>query len=175
MLTRKLRRVRFIGILLDKNTLGVSILEKRISAQNDFDELINKFIVKQEKEIEILKKIFSKIGSYARIYSDGEIEFLRKKLTVKDKIFLVILTRYLAVKINQLKNEELVKNVSEITELNEIARTIGKTPKQVSARLSELEKEGFVRKIGKGKYTIASLNKALEYLKELEKEVDKIG
>ncbi len=143
--------------------------------ENNLDNLIDRFVVSHDKEREILSKVLERISQYARIYSNGEVELLSSNMAVKDMVFMVVLARYLAARINELKGEEIVKNVSQDTELSEIARITGKTAKQVSARLSEMEREGFIRKTGRGRYTVASLNKALEYLDKLEKEVAKSG
>lgn len=138
--------------------------------EDDLDSLIDKFVVRHGREIEVLKQLLERVSRYARIYSDGEVVLLSKDLTTTDKIFIVVLTRYLAAKINELKGEEIVKNVSEYTEVGEISRIIGKPSNQVSARLSDLEKKGYIRRVGKGRYTITSLNKALEYLNKLEEK-----
>jgi len=151
------------------------VAEVRNLGENNLDDLIDRFVVRHDREMEILRKVLERISQYARIYSDGEVELLSSDMTVKDRIFMVVLARYLAARINKLKGEEIVKNVSQDTELSEIARITGKTPKQVSARLSEMEREGFIRKTRKGRYTVASLSKALEYLNKLEKEVAKSG
>ncbi len=153
----------------------IYLVSWRVESLNDdnLDDLIDKFVVRHERELEVLKEVLGRISRYVRIYSDGEVELSSGNMTVKDKVFMTVLARYLAAKINELKGEEIVKNVSQDTRLDEIARIIGKTPKQVSARLSDLEKEGFIRKIGKGQYTVSSLNKALEYLIKLEKGMKK--
>ena len=137
--------------------------------EDDFDDLLDKFIVSRDLELELLKDNLKKISRFARIYNSGEVEITNENLTQKDKVFIIILARYLAYKINELKNQEFVKNISESTKIGEIARMLGKTPKQVSARLSDLEKEKYIKKMGKGNYTIISLNRALEYLNKLIK------
>ena len=140
----------------------------------NLEALVNKFVIDENQEMIILEKILNKISNYVKIDSQGNIIFLNDNISIKDRIFLIILARYLAVKINEIKNKEIIKNVNTITDVKEIAEIIGKDPKVISARLSELEKEKFVKRVARGKYTIISLNRALEYISDrLEPESDK--
>lgn len=138
----------------------------------ELDAAIEGFVVSKSSEEELLTRVLRSISKYVRIYEDGEVEIVDASLSVKGKVFLIVAARYLADRVNRIKGEEIVKNVSPETSVDYIARIVGKPRNYVSARLSDLEREGCISKVSRGVYTVASLNKLFECLRKLFKEAE---
>ncbi|MEB3861119.1 MAG: helix-turn-helix domain-containing protein [Desulfurococcales archaeon] len=143
-------------------------------AGGELDNLIERFVITTSGEIELVKEILSVASKFVQVYQDGTVEIVKTDIGDKEKVFLVILSRYLAYKINELKGKEVVKSTEPTTTVEQIASILGKDPKAIAARLSELHKEGIVKKTSKGVYTIYSLSKALDYLKEISLKSNKV-
>ncbi len=70
----------------------------------------------------------------------------RGKISDKDAVLLQLAGRYLG--------EKLGKNADSSLSIDDISRAVGKSPKTISPRLSELTDKWYIEKVEKGRYRI---------------------
>ena len=133
----------------------------------DLEKLKREFIVSEEEERAMLRKILVRMTRYARVSKDGYVYIERKDLSKRLKILLVVMARYIA----GLLDESIPKEVN----LDEVATISGVTKKEASARLSEFAREGLIVRTNKGEYRAMSLYAVEKFLDLLERKKGKSG
>ena len=155
------------------------MLHRRISL-NELNSLVDEFVVKHDQLKKDLEEILKKLTKFVKITEDGEILFqeMGGNLSIKDKAFLVILVRYVATKLNEVKKSKIISNVNIITKLKDVQDAIGLSGKSANSlrnRINELiNEEKVVKRVKKGNYTIANLRSAINYMKKIEVKIGKM-
>lgn len=131
------------------------------SASNNLEELRKRFIVDEsEYDKQFLERHLEMTLNYAVITSDGKVIIKSEDIIEKDKVGLIILTRFLGNKLNNEIKETITNNeISEYSRIDE---------KNVNAYLTKLTKSRDVLRVSKGIYKM-NPSKINEFLSSLGK------
>ncbi len=113
----------------------------------NIDELKKQFIIDKEKyEADKLPELIMKILKYCKVNSDGGIHLIKTDLTIRDKIAVSLISRFLANK--------LAHNIQEEMTGDEIATILDIDKAQVFARLKDLSDIRILTRTEKSTYKI---------------------
>ena len=116
-----------------------------------------KFFEEAEFEPRELYQLMEKVGEHlATINRKGDVFIKGEALTDKDKVAVVAIARFLA---NQADNK-----INPTITAEEVVRYTQLDKNVVSARLSDLVKEGLLLRVERGVYKARSLPRVKEYL-----------
>jgi len=132
---------------------------------SEIEELKKEFIITEKEEEERLRRMLERILKFARITVNGEVIFERKDLSRTDRIKLILVARYLGSRLSD-------SIPGEVT-LKELAKMASAKEKVVSARVSELIKEGLVETVRRGHYRVRSLSAAEDIMNSIERKYEK--
>jgi len=135
--------------------------ESEEHVEDQLDELRKKFIVKEEDHKKILENVLRKIIKYAYITEKGTVGLKISSLNQTERIILVLLARY----IGGLLQESIPKEVT----INEIMEYTSIDKKVIAARVNELVKRGYVKRLARGKYIVNGIFAAKNMLEKIEK------
>lgn len=121
-------------------------------------ESLEKLLIDEEAYFESLVEKAKKIFKIGR--ETGELIYTINplKLTLSERIVTILLARFLAYK---LSSKILNPVNSEDLSPEEISAKLGVNRKQVSARLTELKRKGYVESTSRGRYKISPINVAV--------------
>lgn len=126
---------------------------------SDIEELKNKFLVDTEKyDRARLEDQLKVILHYCVVDRKGRVIFQRPNLINTDKVLLALISRYLAHQLDDsIPSEVSYKEISEFLNIS---------PPQARARISDVMKSNFVKRVKSGKYIIIpyKIDSFLEYL-----------
>jgi hypothetical protein len=131
-----------------------------VVSSESMDELRRRFVIDESSyENKQMKDDLERIAKLCKVTSKGKVLIIDAQLNDKKKVGLVVIARYVG--------SRLEKGVPEIVSIDEIV-TFTKIGKEVvSARASELGKEGFISREGKGKYK-ANPGRISDFLDDIE-------
>lgn len=141
---------------------------------------MNKMERKEEKELEVKKKkalekfledrefspeeiydLVDKCANFVTINRSGDV-FIKGRLTVKEKIALIAIARFLG---HRVINEK----INSMVTIEEVAHYASTDESIARARLSDLaRKDSLLRSIERGSYTVKSLVAAKKFIEHLE-------
>ena len=112
------------------------------------EELIKEFIVDKDKyEKEKIPELVRRILRYCKITTEGQVLFENDGMTLRDKVKLVLVARFLASKLSD--------NISEEVSVDELLFSIGSNNKDsLATRAKEAVDQGVAKRNSPGKYSI---------------------
>lgn len=130
--------------------------------QTNKEKILDSIFLKEEDTLQELKEIVEQSKQFFKIEKDGgKIVFQdQNKLTIPDKIVLLLIGRYIA-KVGGAINNETIK-IAELSEELAIPKTT------LSKPLGILIEKGVIRKTDEGEYNIV-YHKIKENLKNISK------
>ena len=132
-------------------------------------ESIEKEWIEEDLKTERVKELSKRTMKFTSMGQDGTVELKNEaeNIALKNKIWLLLVARYLANKLQtELDREEVVS--PEVT-TSEFADMLHKEKKIISARLSDLKKDGKVKNPSRGVYK-ANPYKIENLFRKIEKE-----
>lgn len=134
-------------------------------SEESYEEIGKKFILEEDMKHENLKELIGRIMEFAKVDSKGYVLIIdSKKLRIVDKIMIVLITRYLANKLQK----ELQKKISikEEVSIKEFEDMLKEKKAVIAARLKDLRKDKKIIDIKKGLYKVSpySVEEYIEYL-----------
>jgi hypothetical protein len=123
-------------------------------------EVIGKLFVKEEDTIKKLDRIVTMLSKYISIEeSSGRVFFLKKDLSIEQKIFLVLIGKYLHDRVKKEGEGEL--------NLAFIAKDIDKPITTLPVFVQRLISAGFITRVSRGKYK-PNYYKIEDFLEKME-------
>ena len=117
------------------------------------EDLEKEFIHDEDAEPGDIRSLVTRIMMFCKIDKSGYVVVSDKKLSIQDKILLILSARYLAHKLQvKLGKEGKINSEVTTTELTDMIRA---NPKTISGRLSELTKGSKVKSPKIATYKIA--------------------
>jgi len=138
------------------------------TAEN-LDELRKRAIEKLFEEAEYkparIYSLAERLADYATLNARGDVFIKRKVAGLPDKykVGLVVAARFIA---HALRDE-----IEEIVSIDDVEKYAEIDKKIVAARLSDLRKEGYIERKGKGKYKWLTYSKLEHFLTDIEKRL----
>ena len=132
-----------------------------VNNDDELEALKNKFIIGEgEYDTNKLKEHINALLSYTKLIEDGRVIFQRNDLDTKDKIGLVLLSRFIGNKLNE--KFESILSVDKISSYTKIEKG------SIYARAKELKDEGYISIPERGKYQFNSymIDQYLESIEE---------
>lgn len=129
--------------------------------ENEEKEIISKLFVREEDTIKKLGKIVTSLNKFIKIEeSTGKVFFSDKKFSIEEKIFFVLIGKYLYDRVKKEGDGEL--------ELASIAKSVEKPITTLPLLIQRLINAGFITRTSRGNYKI-NYYKIEEFLEKLEK------
>lgn len=126
---------------------------------DEYDNLKSEFIIEKDSfQKEQLANYIKQLLNYCKIDNEGNIYFLKKDLTLLNKIMLTLASRFLGNKLNP--------KISPIISIDDLSKVTGHESNVVAARMAELSLA--IKKMGPGVYQIAPFY-IPTFLEKLEK------
>ena len=138
----------FRGCRIVDCIFSTTIFIKCIFVLMYMDELIKEFIVDKNKyEKEKIPELIRRILRYCKITTEGQVLFESDGMTLRDKVKLVLVARFLASKLSD--------GISEEVSADELLVSISSNNKDsLSARAKEVVDQGVAKRNSRGKYSI---------------------
>lgn len=109
----------------------------------NLEKIESDFIMSEGAELENVENWIERISKFSKVDMGGYVlmkdKDLEKKLSIKDKILLIVATRFLANKLQEELNKE--PTISQFVNANEIANMLKVKATVISARLKDLKDE----------------------------------
>jgi len=119
---------------------------------------LEELLIDEKEYFENLVKKATKLFRIGRETGEPIYTVNLSKLTLSERIITVLLARFLAYK---LSSKILNPINSEDLSPEEISAKLGVDRKQISARLTELKRKGYVELTSRGRYKISPINVAV--------------
>ena len=135
----------------------------------DLQKIEKSFIIDGDAEMENIEGFIERISKFSKVDMAGHVVLPNelKRLSIKDKILLVIATRFLANRLQEKLKKE--PTIAIEVDRNELAKMLGTKEDVISARLKDLKDERKILSKKAGVFTMAPYY--LEpFLSKLEKE-----
>ena len=122
----------------------------------NLENIEKKFIIEGDAEIENIEKSIERVSKFSNVDITGYVRLDNnvKKISIKDKILLIIATRYLANKLQEKLKKE--PTISIEVDSNEISKMLGTKVNVISARLKDLKDERKILSKKAGVFTMAT-------------------
>jgi len=123
------------------------------------DDLKNKFIVDESHVRQNTERFIEKALKYGRVSKGGDMIIDKAHLSQDNTLRLALVLRYLG--------HSLDETIPETVRPSELTKVMGERIESVGSRLSQLAKNGFVKKSGYGQYVVQPY-KVEKFLDDLE-------
>ena len=124
--------------------------------EEDLKELEKSFILDTDMKHENIKELIIRVQKHCQIDKTGSVRIddkTAKKMTILDKVMLIMITRHLASELQKrLGSENTIKE--EITS-KELAEMLKEKQDVLNARLKDLKDKKQILSVAKGTYRVA--------------------
>jgi len=131
----------------------------------ELEDLEKQFILNEDMEHEDIKELISRILKFCKIDNNGFVMIHNARLTIPNKILLILSARYLANKLQQKLGKEI--KISDYVSAKELSNMMKEKDTVIIARLKDLKDAKKIISQDRGVYKVASYA-IKDFLTELE-------